>query len=212
MNVIMDSITGGSGRRIPDGGIIPARSLRTTFSQTSAWSLHMGDVELIEHQSAGFQALIVAGDAVLVEQGAFGGGRTGQRDRRGRQAGASCCERAVWGPSDMTTTSRAKLKRWDAQENCWLARGRTSPQSPLLIWQPKVVPSARLRLASPTLSNASQYLRRTQAPWHIRIEFFWAITRTRSASKRTAPAPKYSSRPESSAPPLRRPWLELIIR
>ena len=46
--------------------------------------VHVGDVELIEHQSAGFQALIVTGDAVLVEQGALGGGRTGQRDRGGR--------------------------------------------------------------------------------------------------------------------------------
>ncbi len=33
---------------------------------------HLGDVELIEHQSSSFQALIVANDAILIEKGALG--------------------------------------------------------------------------------------------------------------------------------------------
>jgi len=37
--------------------------------------MHAGDVELIEHQTARFQALIVARDAVLIEQGALAGVR-----------------------------------------------------------------------------------------------------------------------------------------
>jgi hypothetical protein len=36
--------------------------------------VQLGDIELIEHQSSGFQALVVAGNAVLVKKGALGNG------------------------------------------------------------------------------------------------------------------------------------------
>ena len=85
MYVIMDSITGASGRGMPEGGIIPARSLRTTFSPISAWSLQLGEVELIERQPTRFQALIVAGDAVLVEKGALRRARSREHRRNRRK-------------------------------------------------------------------------------------------------------------------------------
>ncbi len=68
---------------MPEGGIIPARSLRTTFSPISAWSCDLGEVELIQHQSGRFQALIVADDAILIEKGALGSGRS-------RKYGGNC--------------------------------------------------------------------------------------------------------------------------
>src|SRR5580658_6487081 len=37
--------------------------------------VHLGEIELVEHQASRFQALVVAGDAVLIEKGALGGGR-----------------------------------------------------------------------------------------------------------------------------------------
>ena len=56
-----------SGRRVPAGGIMPARTLRTTFSQVSASAATWSRSQFVECQAAGFQFLVVAGDAVLVE-------------------------------------------------------------------------------------------------------------------------------------------------
>ena len=96
IKVIMDSNTGASGRGMPVGGIIPARSLRTTFSPISGMVVHVGDVELIEHQTAGFQALIVARDAVLVEQGALAGnGRGLWKTRHGNDCQRSQDQAAI---------------------------------------------------------------------------------------------------------------------
>ena len=49
------------------GGMVPVRSLRTTFSQTSAPRTRVGDVGLVQHQARRLELLVVAGDAVAIE-------------------------------------------------------------------------------------------------------------------------------------------------
>ena len=57
-----------SGRGAPSGGIIPPRSLRTTFSQVSAPSGTRSRSHLVERQTGGLDPLVVAGDAVTSDQ------------------------------------------------------------------------------------------------------------------------------------------------
>ena len=74
---------------------MPTRTFRITFSQMSA-SAGMLMVGLVERQARGFGALVVAGDAVLVEEGAIigrglrepgGGGRGDQDEQTGGHFG-----------------------------------------------------------------------------------------------------------------------------
>ena len=53
---------------MPAGGIIPARTFRTTFSQTLDAAADVGEVGAVERQAAGLQAVVVAGDAVAIEE------------------------------------------------------------------------------------------------------------------------------------------------
>ena len=60
--------TSASGRRAPDGGIMPARSLRIIFSATSpCWSI-VRRVETGQRQATGLAALAVAPGAVLLDE------------------------------------------------------------------------------------------------------------------------------------------------
>ena len=59
--------TARSGRRAPLGGIIPVLILRITFSQVVSVFIEMRIVQRVEHQARGLGALVVAGDAVLIE-------------------------------------------------------------------------------------------------------------------------------------------------
>ena len=72
-----------SGRGRPGGGISRVRSLRATFSHTSAASPTCVEIHLVEHQPGGFQPRVVAGDAVLIDDRA--GRRRGWRNGRGRR-------------------------------------------------------------------------------------------------------------------------------
>ena len=63
----------GSGRGIPDGGIIPARSFRTIFSASLRMVGEVREIELVEQQVRGLQLLVVADDAVLIEERALRG-------------------------------------------------------------------------------------------------------------------------------------------
>ena len=60
-------MTGCSGRRAPEGGISPARSLTMTFSHSAACA-DVGQVEAVEGQAAGLQPLVVAGGAVGIDE------------------------------------------------------------------------------------------------------------------------------------------------
>ena len=53
--------------RPPGGGISRVRSLRATFSHTSAVVADVLDVHLVEQQPGRFQPCVVAGDAIFVE-------------------------------------------------------------------------------------------------------------------------------------------------
>ena len=68
-----------SGRGMPPGGIMPARTLRTTFSQVSASGPGCARSSLSSIRPAVLSLLVMAGDAVLIEQRLFGrlGLRTG---------------------------------------------------------------------------------------------------------------------------------------
>ena len=83
MKVIMDSITGASGRGMPGRRHHSGAQLAHHFFADLGVVVQLGEVELIEHQPGSFQTLIVAGDAILVEQCALGGGRS-------RQHGGNC--------------------------------------------------------------------------------------------------------------------------
>ena len=61
IQVTSASTLAASGRGIPDGGIIPARSLRTTFSPISAWSREMRQVQLVQVQVGRLDLGVVAG-------------------------------------------------------------------------------------------------------------------------------------------------------
>ena len=54
----------GAGFGAPSGGIMPVRSLRTTFSHASAWPSTCVEVQRVERETAGLRALVVTGDAV----------------------------------------------------------------------------------------------------------------------------------------------------
>ena len=66
---------------MPVGGIMPARSFRTIFSASSGLLREVREIQLVEQQIGGLQLLVVADDAVLIENGAMlgdvrvGGGR-----------------------------------------------------------------------------------------------------------------------------------------
>ena len=55
---------------MPCGGIERVRSLRTTFSQISPCGRRRRDVHAIEREVGCFRALVVAGDAVAIDDGA----------------------------------------------------------------------------------------------------------------------------------------------
>ena len=65
------SYSASGGRGTSGGGITPARSLRTTFSHTSAWSADLRQVQALQRQVRGLDAIVVTGDAVLVQQRAW---------------------------------------------------------------------------------------------------------------------------------------------
>ena len=51
-----------------DGGMVPVCTLRTTFSQTSGFSIGVGDVDPVQPQVRGLEPFVVARDAVPIEQ------------------------------------------------------------------------------------------------------------------------------------------------
>ena len=55
------------------GGIIPARSLRTTFSPISAWSPRCARSSLSSSRLAVLRLRVVAADAILIDEGTLGG-------------------------------------------------------------------------------------------------------------------------------------------
>ena len=57
-----------AGRGMPAGGIRPARSLTTTFSHSAPCAPTFVDVQRVEGQATGLQPLVVAGDAVGVDE------------------------------------------------------------------------------------------------------------------------------------------------
>ena len=59
------SMTLRSGRGMPLGGIIPARNLRTTFSQVSGLRETCDGIHLLQRQASGFQLVVVADLAIL---------------------------------------------------------------------------------------------------------------------------------------------------
>ena len=77
-----EAVHGGlrPGGGTPGGGIMPPRSFRTAFSHTSACSDSCARSIVSNVRSAVFSALVVAGDAVLVEERAL----RGLRSRGGR--------------------------------------------------------------------------------------------------------------------------------
>ena len=85
--------TAGSGRGAPTGGIDPAPTLRTTFSQISRFGATAAEVARLQRQPGSLGPVVVAADAVPIEhralgsRGGSGGGRSGGRRRplsRGR--------------------------------------------------------------------------------------------------------------------------------
>ena len=64
---------GSDGRGTPPGGIRPPRSLRTTFSQTSALVPGLDEIDRVERQAAGLRALVVAAETVLAHDLGVGG-------------------------------------------------------------------------------------------------------------------------------------------
>ena len=71
------SYSASGGRCMSGGGITPARSLRTTFSQNFGVIAGGGQIEFFQRKIGRLQSVVVAGDAVLIEQRAFCRGRGG---------------------------------------------------------------------------------------------------------------------------------------
>ena len=63
----------GSGRGMPDGGIMPARSFRTIFSPISGVVAEVREIELVEQQVGRLQLLVVADHTVLIDERALRG-------------------------------------------------------------------------------------------------------------------------------------------
>jgi len=64
-----------SGRRAPGGGIIPARSMRTTFSVRFGGLLRMSEVDAVPGEAARFELVVMATGAVLIHYRPLGGDR-----------------------------------------------------------------------------------------------------------------------------------------
>ena len=67
-HVAKASTAARSGWRAPGGGIMPPRSFRTALSQIFASFDEIRQIHRVEHDVRCFGALVVAGDAVLVEK------------------------------------------------------------------------------------------------------------------------------------------------
>jgi hypothetical protein len=132
MKETIDSSTGAAGRGMPAGGIIPARSLRTTFSQVSAWSCILATSSLSSNSPAVCKRWLWQ-----VTQYWSSSARAEAAEATG-VAGAACCERAICRyPGTATIASpAASRRRLFRCEFCCFARGRRNPLMPLLIRPP----------------------------------------------------------------------------
>src|SRR5436309_2529448 len=79
----------GSGRGMPVGGIIPARSFHDFFAKFRTIG-EVREIQLVEQEVRRLQFLVVADDAILIEDGTlFGDVRSGSNRRGGRLLGCS---------------------------------------------------------------------------------------------------------------------------
>ena len=106
-----------AGRGAPLGGIMPVLTLRTTFSQRSR-PRRPSRLQRIQHQPASLRALVVAGDAVLLQQRRFGvaGCRAGGAGVAVRPRGAHprrCCASAAGAALRTTTASTRRCRPAD---------------------------------------------------------------------------------------------------
>ena len=96
-----------SGRGRPAGGIIPARSFLTTFSQTSALSPTFATSHRVERDTTGAKIVVVTGNAVPIKQRALGraGLLAGRRGGRRREEHQARCDRRKSAPHHLSPSS-----------------------------------------------------------------------------------------------------------